>query len=144
MRETQDEMKRMRGVVGQGPKLIFGPHTVTSPGGTARVPLESAPGGGAIKNVVYFIKVWETSGTVNQLGLTLEHSPDAAAPITPVQHSTPIALAAPPSPLPGMMAGSTHVDNGTQGQVGEWLFPVVEINGTGSALVEVYEQRKVF
>lgn len=145
MRETQDEMKRMRGVVGQGPKKIFGPHTIASAGGIAQIRLEPAPGGGTVKNVVYFIRVWETDGTFRQLGMTLEHAPDAAAPVAPAFHSNPISLGAPPASLPAMMAGSTHVDNGTQGQIGEWLFPVVEIDGSNcTALIEVFEQRKVF
>ncbi len=146
MRDTQAEMRAMRGIVELGPKRIFGPVRLYSGNATTiDYPLEPAPGGGAIKNVVYFVRVWEASDIAVQVSLNLSHSPDGQGPCPPAAHSPVITSAGLPGTPPVMDAGSTDVDHASQCQLGEWLHPTLRIGsdeGVKWAVVEVFEHRK--
>lgn len=148
MRETQAEMRNMRGIVERGPKRIFGPVRLYSGNGsTINYSLEPAPGGGAIKNVVYFVRVLDASDINVQVGLSLNHSPDGPGPCPPAAHSTIISTAGLPGVPPVMDEGHTDVDLASQCQLGEWLHPTLAIGSPGGggikwAVVEVFEHRK--
>ena len=124
--------------------LIAGPMHIEAESGERRYALSPRPAGGRIKGAVYFLKVLVKSSTNAMVGLRLDHGPE---PSTLVTHSNPIAttqLTDPTYATPCVLSGFADVANG---QLGEWLQPVVVAMARRTsewALVEVYELRKRF
>ena len=120
---------------------LIGPTRITVPPGLgvgALVRLPPYPGGADIKDALFFIKVIASSSSTAYVQLTLEHGPDPAGSVS---HSIPIGTTAVGSIYPVVLEGSTDAD--TDGQLGEWLHPVVRVMGVGVwVLLEVFAMGK--
>lgn len=121
-------------------KSLFGPVRLEAGSGPTTYYLPPLSGQGALKDLLFFVKVFEKSSNNPVVRLDVKHGADADGNFV-ADHSTPIDETVTSAPV--LLTGQTDV--ATNGPIGEWVHLELIVGGGAGrwAVAEVFYVPKV-